>query len=105
METITVICDDNLSDDARHDSPLRGVNLSPDSAKKVVKNIDVEKLGASMESLSANLGKLLQNIKKTDGFSLKEAKVQLTISAEGGIVLIGKAGVKGAITLKFAVDP
>jgi hypothetical protein len=45
---------------------------------------------------------VLKDAQQVGGFTLKEVKLQVEISAEGNIVLIGKAGVSGAISLTFA---
>ena len=55
-----------------------------------------------LTGLSGQIGEILQDVKQVGDFKLKTVQVQVGISAEGGFVLIGKAGVKGAVTLTFS---
>jgi hypothetical protein len=67
-----------------------------------VAEIAAEKLQASIKSLCENMSDVLKDAQQVGGFVLKEVTLEVEISAEGNIVLIGKAGVKGAISLTFA---
>ncbi|MCP4664528.1 MAG: hypothetical protein GY856_54785 [bacterium] len=68
------------------------------------KAIDVGKLRKSFAGLSAQVSTILQDVKKIGDFELKQVQLQVEISSEGGVHLVGtlKAGIKGAITLTFA---
>lgn len=68
------------------------------------KAMDVGKLRESFAGLSAQVSTILRDVKKIGDFELKQVQLQVEISSEGGVHLVGtlKAGVKGAITLTFA---
>ena len=76
--------------------------LEPES---MITELDTDRLKASLAGLSAQIGEVLSDIRAVGDFKLKEVKVSVEISAEGGVALIGsaKAGAKGAIELTFAV--
>lgn len=69
-----------------------------------VKEIDVDLLRQSLAHLSEQISTLFHDIKKVGQFRLKEVQLQVEVTAEGGVALIGvaKAGVTGAITLTFS---
>lgn len=69
----------------------------------VLKHLDVDKLRSQMESVCGAVSQLFEDIKKVGQFRLQEITIQVEITAEGGVELIGtaKVGGKGAITLKF----
>lgn len=69
-----------------------------------IKEIDTELLQQSLARLSEQIATLLQDVKHVGAFRLKEVQLQVEVTAEGGVALIGiaKAGVTGAITLTFA---
>ena len=97
METIPVLV--SLPDE---DEEVKGI-FSPD-ADVVLRDIPTEKLRENLNNLCQGVGTLLGDIKKVGGFRLKEITIQVEVSAEGGVELIGTAKVagKGAITLTFA---
>jgi len=68
------------------------------------KAIDVARLRESFAGLSAQVSTILQDVKKVGDFELKQVQLQVEISSEGGVHLVGtlKAGVRGAITLTSA---
>jgi hypothetical protein len=70
-----------------------------------IEPIDTEKIRGSLTHLSGQISALLQDIKRVGDFQLKEVQLQVVVTAEGGVALIGlaKAGVTGAITLTFSV--
>jgi hypothetical protein len=47
---------------------------------------------------------MLNDVKQVGGFQLKQVTIQVEVTAEGGIELVGtaKLGGKGAITLTFS---
>ena len=71
------------------------------------KQIEVGRLRDSFGKLSEQVSAILQAVRKVGEFQLREVTLQVEISSEGGVQLVGsvKAGVKGAITLKFAAEP
>ena len=71
----------------------------------VLKQIDAETIQRGLQQLSEQIAGLVQQTKQAGGMHLKQIQVQVGITAEGGIALIGlaKAGVSGAITLTFDV--
>lgn len=83
----------------------------PDTMGIFVPDADVLLERIPVETLQENLGKLCQQVgtvvshaRQVGDFKLKEVTVQVEITAEGGVEMIGtaKVGGKGAITLTFA---
>lgn len=70
-----------------------------------VKEIETGKIRQSLASLTEEISGLFQDIQQVGHFQLKEVELQVAITAEGGVALIGlaKAGVTGTIKLKFAL--
>lgn len=66
------------------------------------KEFDSDKLKESLANLTTQLNTLFADIKQVGAFQLQQVQIQVEISAEGEILLIGKAGVKGAVTLTFS---
>ena len=66
--------------------------------------IPVDRLKDNLGSIASSLGTLLDDIRRVGRFNLREVTVQVEVSADGGVHLIGTAnlGGKGAITLKFS---
>ncbi|OYD92468.1 hypothetical protein CDG76_23360 [Nostoc sp. 'Peltigera membranacea cyanobiont' 210A] len=97
MDTIPILV--SLPD---KDEEVKGI-FSLD-AEVVLRDIPTELLRDNLNKLCQGVGTLLNDIKKVGGFRLKEVTVQVEVSAEGGVELIGtaKVGGKGAITLTFA---
>ncbi len=69
-----------------------------------VRQLDVDKLRASFGKLSGQVTAILQDVRQVGDFKLKEVSLQVEITAEAGVNLVGnlKAGTKGAITLTFS---
>jgi hypothetical protein len=87
--------------------PMRGGTLggaarSDKKDKTGISTISAEKLRESISNLSEEFRTIIQDTKEVGGFQLKEVQIQAGIDAEAGVVLIGKAGIKGSITLTFA---
>ena len=74
------------------------------SKNQVIKEIADDKLRDSLTSLTAQLSELLTDIKQVGEFKLQQVQMGVEVTAEGGFVLVGKAGIKGAITLTFSND-
>lgn len=74
------------------------------SKNQVIKEIADDKLRDSLTSLSAQLSELLTDIKQVGEFKLQQVQMGVEVTAEGGFVLVGKAGIKAAITLTFSND-
>jgi hypothetical protein len=70
-----------------------------------IKESDASTICESLAHLSEQPSSLLQGLKKVEGSRLTQVQLQVGVTAEGGIALIGlaKAGVSGAITLTFSV--
>jgi hypothetical protein len=75
------------------------------SPSPVLKEFQTETIQRGITQLSEQIAGLVQQVKQTSGIHLKQIQVQVGITAEGGVALIGlaKAGVSGAITLTFEV--
>lgn len=66
--------------------------------------IEVGKLRGSFSHLAQQISEILQDIKAVGAYRLKEVEIEVEVSSEGGVHLVGslKAGVKGAIKLTFS---
>jgi hypothetical protein len=70
------------------------------------KEIDADKLGEQLRRFSDAIGRALQQCKRLSGeFELNEISLEARLTAEFGFVLVSKAGVEGAVTLKFSRIP
>ncbi|MEM8532967.1 MAG: hypothetical protein AAGF95_19115 [Chloroflexota bacterium] len=69
-----------------------------------IQQIPVETLKHNLTAVSQSVMGALGDIKQVGQFRLQEVKLQVEVTVDGGINLIGTAnlGGKGAITLKFA---
>ena len=78
--------------------------LGPPLGIETLREIQVDKLRESFSSLSKNISQILQDIRAIGAYRLKEVQLEVEISSEGGVHLIGslKAGAKGAIKLTFS---
>jgi hypothetical protein len=66
------------------------------------KEIDADKLGDHLQKFSGAISRALEKCKNLAGeFELKEVSLEAKLTAEFGFVLVSKAGVEGAVTLKF----
>ena len=97
MKTIPILV--SVEDE---DQEVKGL-FSPD-ADIVLRNIPIDKLKENMAAVCSQVAETVSDIRQVGQFKLKEISIQVEISAEGGVELIGtaKLGAKGAITLKFA---
>jgi hypothetical protein len=79
--------------------------LDRERIKTAVKEVDAEKIQKSLRELVEQLSGIMKEDKiKLGSLHLSELEVNVEITAEGGVALVGvaKAGIKGAITLKFS---
>lgn len=66
------------------------------------KEIDADKLGEHLDRLSSAVSRALGHVKSLAGeFQLSEISLEAKLSTEVGLVLVSKAGVEGAVKLKF----
>jgi hypothetical protein len=66
------------------------------------KEIDADKLGEQLQKFGDAISRALDKCKRLAGeFELKEISLEAKLSAEFGFMLVSKAGVEGAVTLKF----
>jgi hypothetical protein len=83
--------------------------IAPSEPESKVKRIAVSRLRSSLAEVAAGFSDMLKDISDVGNYRLSEVTVSAEVSAEGGIHILGtggKAGSKGAITLKFiAKDP
>ena len=65
--------------------------------------VDVERLGEQLQGFVTAFSKSLARLPNVlpNGFSLSQVSVDVKLTAELGVVLIGQAGVTGGITLTF----
>lgn len=98
METILFLVSQPKEED---DDDVKGI-FSTDR-EIIVRDIPVEKLRSNLNAVCQSVTNALQDIKKVGDFKLKEIQLQVEVTAEGGVELIGtaKLGGKGAITLTF----
>ena len=65
--------------------------------------LSVNKLGEHLQSFASSISDALRNCKTIAGdFELSEVTLEAKLIAEFGFVLVSKAAVEGAISLKFA---
>lgn len=85
------------------DQPGETKSIFRPDAEAVLSYIPTDKLRVSMQKVCADLAGVLDDIKAIGRFRLKEVQIQVEVSAEGGVQLIGTAtlGGKGAITMTF----
>jgi hypothetical protein len=70
----------------------------------VVRDLPTEKLRENLNKVCQGVATMLKDVKQVGGFQLKQVTIQVEVSAEGGVELVGtaKLGGKGAITLTFS---
>ena len=85
-------------------SELEAGTLGLEEIAGRIAQIDADTLRQSIGNLTGQITGLFEDIKAVGGYKLTTVQVQLEITAEGGVALIGslKAGAKGAITLTFS---
>ena len=98
METIPFLV--TLPDD---DGPEGHKGLFRTASEVALQQLPVDKLKENLGRVSKAILSLLADIKQVGQFRLKEVTLQVEVSADAGVNLIGTAnlGGKGAITLKF----
>ena len=69
-----------------------------------LQQIPVDRLKANLIGVTESLLKALKDIKQVGKYKLKEVEIEVEVSADGGVSLIGTAslGGKGAIKLTFS---
>ena len=66
------------------------------------KEMDADKLGEQLGKFSGAMSRALEQCKTLAGeFDLTEITLQAKLTTEFGFVLVSKAGVEGAVSLKF----
>jgi autotransporter translocation and assembly factor TamB len=97
METITFLV--SLPDE---DDQVKGI-FSTD-ADIAVRDLPINLLRENLNKVCQGMASMLSDVKKVGNFRLKEVTIQVEVTAEGGIELVGtaKLGGKGAITLTFS---
>ncbi|MBF0463417.1 MAG: hypothetical protein HQL87_18810 [Magnetococcales bacterium] len=105
MSTIPVIVASSAADAAKRTHDW-GSSLGGGAAGGPML-VDTAQLRANLSGLSNQIADLLQDIHPAGGFALQEVKVQVEISAEGGVALVGNstAGTQGGITLTYVRRP
>lgn len=95
-----------LVESAEDDYPRtrRGGILGGVRAVARATEVDVDKLRESFSRLSDSMAEVLRDVRRAGDFQLQTVQLQVEVTAEGGVQLVGtaKAGVKGAISLTFA---
>jgi hypothetical protein len=97
MNTLPIL----VSRAVERDSETKSI-FTPD-ADVVFEEVPIARLKENLDRLAGGLSQLFSDIKKVGAFRLSEISLQVEISAEAGVTMIGtsKVGGKGAITLKF----
>ena len=69
-----------------------------------VRDLPTERLRENLNKVCHEVASLISDVNKVGSFQLKQVTIQVEVTAEGGIELIGtaKLGGKGAITLTFS---
>ncbi len=97
METIPFLV--NLPDE---DEQVKGIFSTETDI--VVRHLPTERLSENLNKVCQGVASMVSDVKKIGSFQLKQITIQVEVTAEGGIELIGtaKLGGKGAITLTFS---
>lgn len=97
METIPFLV--SLPDE---DDQVKGI-FSTDT-DIAVRDLPINLLRENLNKVCQGMVSMLSDVKKVGNFRLKEVTIQVEVTAEGGIELVGtaKLGGKGAITLTFS---
>ena len=98
MPKLQVLIDDSA--EAGSSGTLGGTLSRPGLAGRV-KALDTSVLKESASALVTELSSVFASLKEVGDFNLKEVTVSISVNAEGGLVLVGKAGVTGGISLTF----
>ncbi|MCI5146967.1 MAG: hypothetical protein D3923_15955 [Candidatus Electrothrix sp. AR3] len=93
-----------IEDDKKKQDGRLGNSRSGRKEKAGLGSISTEKLRDSITALSGEFSHIIKDAKAVGGFKLKEVQIQVGIDAQAGVVLIGKAGIKGSITLTFSEE-
>ena len=102
MTTIPVlISESHLSPPPRSEPNLSVFGDKGKPSELSLRNIEVDTLQESVKSLTQKLGQIFSDLKAVGDFKLKEVEISVEVSADGRIILVGTAGVKGGISLKF----
>jgi hypothetical protein len=97
-----------MSSPANPSSSERPIFVLLDDAADVAKfggpqEIDAAQLGAQLQRFSSAVSEAVSHCKSIgEEFDLTEITLQAKLTAEFGFVLVSKAGVEGAVTLKFS---
>ena len=97
METIPILV--TLPDD---EDDVKGIFSS--TGEIVLRELDVTKLSENLNKICKGVVTLVNDVKAVGNFKLKEISIEVEITAEGGVELIGtaKLGGKGAVKLTFS---
>ena len=100
-----VVSPQNLPAGPAGTSGTKGVFGGASTSTQAVVAVPVDKLRASLQSVSESFLETLADIKSVGKFQLKEVTVKVEVSAEGGVHFIGSAtaSATGAIELKFVL--
>ena len=102
MKTIPVYVTEDSHQEPEAGDQLLGM-LGPEKGEtKKIRFIDTEKLKGSARDLTEQLSQIFADLKAVGDFKLQEVTVSIEVSAEGSLILVGKAGISGGISLKFA---
>ncbi len=101
MAKIQVLTTDRSSPIEKEEQYLGKFDKGKQIQKNLVKDFDSDILKSSIKKLTSNVSDIFEDLNNTGKFKLKEITITAEITAEGKIILIGGASVKGGITLKF----
>lgn len=103
--TSPVLVSDRDADVPQVEEATLGTSRSSGStlsgAKGSVRDLDVSKIKNSVTARTSQLAEVFRDMKAVGDFKLTEVAVLVEVAAEEGLILIGKAGVSGGISLKF----
>jgi hypothetical protein len=85
------------------DSEVEGKGILSPSGEAVLRHLPISELNSNLAEVCGSFLEVLEGIRQVGRFRLQTAKVNVEVSAEGGIEFIGtaKLGGKGAIELTF----
>lgn len=65
------------------------------------KEIDAERLGEQLKKFTSGISRALSSCVIAGEFPLTEIELKAKLTTEFGFILVSKAGVEGAVTLRF----
>lgn len=96
-----LVAEPDVPREASREATLGGTLAGGTKRGTVLREVEISKLKNSAKALTEQLAQVFADLKAVGDFKLAEVTVSVEVSAEGNVLLIGKAGISGGIELKF----